>query len=583
MPVDKNKATSLRNRAEEVLTLLGREDISEVSLDQEKIAQLINELRIHQIELEMQNEELVRAQIELEKSRDKFWQLFNNAPAGYLVVDVNGMVLRVNSTFTEMVNSSPERILRKPFSNLIFPDDQQVFFSRFKSFFKDIRGKELELRILGDQGFFWGIVSGRPSVTPESEDREKGSIMFIVTDITEKKRLEEEQRRLENRMHHFQRLESLGVLAGGIAHDFNNILTVIRGNAEICQMSMTAGHACSNYVGEIIKATARAAELTRQMLAYAGKGFFELKAMDIAAEIRELMPLLRSSISTTIDLELEAEQKPFMAKCDSGQLHQVLMNSVINAAEAIGDKYGIIRIKTYKININSSTPPFVLEPDNIFSEHLCLEISDNGCGMSHDVMARIFDPFFTTKFTGRGLGMASIMGIMKRHQGGISLESTPGHGSVFRYYFPVIEDDENTESGRPARKDSWRELYRPPFSGKVLVIDDESDVRHVSMLLLEKLGFDVIPASNGREALNRLQDQPENLKLVILDLTMPKMNGLDFYRELRIINSTLPIIFCSGFHRSSLPEELVSNSNIGFVQKPYSKDDLQREITRILR
>lgn len=582
MPFDKNKATRLRKQAEEVLHLLENSESSDLELTPEKMSQLISELRVHQIELEMQNEELVRAQVELEKSRDKFWQLFNNAPVGYLVVDENGMVLRTNATFADMVNSSPDKILRKPFSHLIYPEDQQIFFGRFKSFFKDSHCKELELRILGDIGFFWAIISGRNNIYIEPGESKEKSIMLIVTDITERKRLEEEQKRLENRMHHFQRLESLGVLAGGIAHDFNNILTVIRGNAEICQMTMKPGGAEFGFVSEIVNATARAADLTRQMLAYAGKGFFELKVMDIAAEIRELLSLLRSSVPSTIDLETQLETDVFMARCDSGQLHQVLMNAVINASEAIADKYGIIKIKTSKVTFNSETPPFILEPDNILSEHLCVEISDNGCGMTPDIISRIFDPFFSTKFTGRGLGMASIMGIMKRHLGGIALESTPGHGSVFRYYFPLAQKEHDSAVFGSDQSEAFGSMQAMPFSGVALVIDDESEVRNVSTLILERLGFDVVSAADGREALAMIREQVRSLKLVIVDLTMPKMNGLDFFKELRRTEPSVSVLFCSGFHRSSLPEELIENPNIGFVQKPYSKDDLQREISRIL-
>jgi len=583
MPVEKNKATILRKQAEEVLKLLEDSGTTDNELSPEKTAQLISELRVHQIELEMQNEELVRAQIELEKSRDKFWQLFNNAPVGYLVVDENGMILRTNATFADMVNSSADKILRKPFANLIFPDDQQIFFGRFKSFFRESHGKEMELRILGDIGFFWAIISGRNNISLDSSDSKTRSIMLVVTDITEKKRLEEEQKRLENRMHHFQRLESLGVLAGGIAHDFNNILTVIRGNAEICEMNMPAESSNTAFVREIVKATARAAELTRQMLAYAGKGFFELKTMDIAAEIRELLPLLRSSVPSTIDLETELEQTEFMGRCDSGQLHQVLMNAVINASEAIAEKYGKIKVKTCKVTFNSASAPFILEPDNIFSEHLCVEISDNGCGMGNDVISRIFDPFFSTKFTGRGLGMASIMGIMKRHLGGISLESTPGHGSVFRYYFPLAQSDADGFDGDMETLQKQGSGIEERFNGTALIIDDESEVRNVSMIILERLGFEVIPAANGKEALNLVKQRPDSLKLVLLDLTMPQMNGLDFFKELRRIQPSVSVLFCSGFHRSALPEELAEDSNIGFVQKPYSKDDLYREISRILR
>lgn len=582
MTINEEKNQKLRKKAEEVLQMLESDDAGEDQYDAGKITQLINELRVHQIELEMQNEELVRAQLELEKSHDRFWSLFNNAPVGYLVVDENCMIKRGNITFAQMTGLTMEKIINKPLGQLIEEEDQPVFFSRFKSFFKEATGKEFELRIKSDSGSFWAILTGRTNLSPEDSNSDKKTVLVAVTDISERKKLEDEQKRLENRMHHFQRLESLGVLAGGIAHDFNNILTVIRGNAEICQMNESAGSTAAPFINEIVKATARAAELTRQMLAYAGKGFFELKCIDIATEVRELTPLLRSSVPSTIDLVIETTNEPFPARCDIGQLHQILMNSVINASEAIGDKYGTIRVKTWRTTFSQDKlPHFVLEPENTFNEHLCLQISDDGCGMSNDVLAKIFDPFYSTKFTGRGLGMASIMGIMKRHMGGISVESVPGKGSTFFFYFPVAKSEEEFSKAFVSRKSEQPVVGK--FSGKAIIIDDEPEVREVSCKIFETLGFEVFSVSRGNEALELARNSVDDLSLVVVDLTMPQMNGLDFYFKFRQFSAEIPILFYSGFPRQSLPDQLQNNSEIGFVQKPFSKRDLEKEINRILK
>ncbi len=582
MTNNEEKIQQLREKAEEVLQMLESDDQGNEQYDSDKVSKLINELRVHQIELEMQNEELVRAQMELEKSHERFWSLFNNAPVGYLVVDENCMIKRGNITFAQLTGLTMEKIINKPLGQLIDQEDQSIFFSRFKSFFKEAAGKEFELRIKRNSGSFWAILTGRTNLSPEEENSDKSTVLIAVTDVSERKKLEDEQKRLETRMHHFQRLESLGVLAGGIAHDFNNILTVIRGNAEICQMNESAGSTAAPFITEIVKATARAAELTRQMLAYAGKGFFELKSIDFATEVRELTPLLRSSVPTTIDLVIETTDDPFQARCDIGQLHQILINSVINASEAIGDQYGTIRIKTSPTKFSQdSLPNFVLEPENTFNKHLCLEISDDGCGMSQDVMAKIFDPFYSTKFTGRGLGMASIMGIMKRHLGGIAVESVPGKGSTFFFYFPEAKSEEGFSQAFISKK-SDQPITTGKFSGKAIIIDDEPEVRDVSSKIFEALGFEVVSVSRGSDALELARRSVDDFRLVVVDLTMPQMNGLDFYFRFRQLSEEVPIIFYSGFPRQSLPDQLQNNPEIGFVQKPFSKKDLEKEINRIL-
>lgn len=582
MSSNEEKVQKLRKKAEEVLRMLETDNAIPEHQDSEKIAQLINELRVHQIELEMQNEELVVAQVELEKSHERFWGLFNNAPVGYLVVNENCMIMRSNITFAQMTGLTMEKIINKPLGQLIENDDQPIFFSRFKSFFKDAAGKEIELRIKKDKENFWAILTGRTNLSLADDASGKGTVLIAVTDISERKKLEEEQKRLESRMHHFQRLESLGVLAGGIAHDFNNILTVIRGNAEICLMNESGNAKVVPLINDIITASTRAAELTRQMLTYAGKGFFELKRIDIATEVRGLTPLLRSSVPTTIDLIIESTDEPFLVRCDPGQLNQVLMNSVANASEAIGDKYGTIRIKTRRSKFSQDNlPRFVLEPENIKAEHICLEIADDGCGMAQEVIEKVFDPFYSTKFTGRGLGMAAIMGIMKRHLGGIVLESVPGNGSVFCFYFPVFTEEESPQGFISKKNNSSTDDGK--FSGRAIIIDDEPEVREVTSRIFEALGFDVMNASRGSQALEYARKSTDAIRLVVVDLTMPQMNGLDFYQQFKKFAANIPILFYSGFPRETLPEQLQNNDRIGFVQKPFSKKDLEKEISRILR
>ncbi|MCM0082627.1 PAS domain S-box protein [Geomonas sp. Red32] len=384
----------------------------------------------------------------------------------------------------------------------------------------------------------------------------------FTRDITERKRAMKERLQLEQQLLHAQKLESLGVLAGGIAHDFNNILTSIIGNADLALMRLNPESPAIDNLHNIEKASARAADLARQMLAYSGKGKFVIGNHDINDLLEEMLHILQVSISKKAELRLNLTRPLPPVEADATQIRQVIMNLVINASEAIDDQSGAISITSGCMNCDSSYLKDVWLDENMEEGlYVFIEVADTGCGMSKETLAKLFDPFFTTKFTGRGLGMAAVLGIVRGHKGAIKVYSEPGKGSTFKILLPA--------SGKPAeifnhytKSDHWK------GSGTVLLVDDEETVRRVGSEMLEEMGFAVVTANDGREAIDVYRSRSD-ISFVILDLTMPHMDGEQCYRELRALNPDVKVIMSSGFGELEVTQKFVGKGLAGFVQKPY--------------
>ncbi|MFZ5953108.1 MAG: hybrid sensor histidine kinase/response regulator, partial [Candidatus Rifleibacteriota bacterium] len=380
------------------------------------------------------------------------------------------------------------------------------------------------------------------------------------------------------KVNHLQRLESLGMLAGGIAHDFNNLLTIIRGNAELSMISGAMSPEVKKFQLEIIAATDRASKLTAQMLSYAGEGRIELKTIDISREIEELLPLIRSSISSEHVIKLDLKPD-IMVECDLSQVQQVVLNTVVNASEAIVEGNGEISIACYKAKLPAgSEKGFVYLPEERGPHYVCIEIGDNGTGIPENMLAKVCDPFFSTKFTGRGLGMAAALGIIKRHNGALHIESVLQSGTTFRYYLPQNEKVlQKPIDNSPTDKDE------EPFHGTALITEDEPIIRRLMENFLQNLGFDVVCVENGLEGVKFLKKNPENLALAIIDMVMPEMNGKDFYMLLRRRFTEVPVVFCSGYSFEFVPEEIRHDPNAAFVQKPFSWKSIEKEIFRLYK
>lgn len=398
------------------------------------------------------------------------------------------------------------------------------------------------------------------------------AVLFTVwRDITERKRAEAEHLALEKQLLQTQKLESLGVLAGGIAHDFSNILMAIIGNADLALMKISKESPAVDNLHRIEQAAARAADLAKQMLAYSGKGRFVVENINLNLILKEMLHMLEVSISKKAVLRFNLHTPLPLVEADATQIRQIIMNLVINSSEAIGDKSGFIAITTGCVDCDRSYLKDIWLNENLTDGlYVYLEIADTGCGMDRETLSKLFDPFFTTKFTGRGLGMAAVLGIVRGHKGAIKVYSEPGHGTSFKILLPASCKPAEIFNGKTG-EDGWK------GSGTVLLVDDEETVRGVGVEMLKELGFATITANNGREAVEAFKKH-SGISFVILDLTMPQMDGEDCFRELRKLRPDVRVIMSSGYNELEVTQKFVGTRLAGFIQKPYRLSVLKEAI-----
>jgi len=404
--------------------------------------------------------------------------------------------------------------------------------------------------------------------TPVQTDGKVVGVQVIVQDVTERKRFNEKLR-------HTAKLESLGVLAGGIAHDFNNLLTGILGNASLAQDMVSHDPQLTTLLGDVVRASERAAELTQQLLAYAGKGRFTIETVDVSAMVNEVHPLIEASVGKRARVQLELAPHCYVS-ADPSQLQQIVMNLIINGAEAIPEgRLGTVAVRTREMPIDEGW----LRSHRVFGAeqlapgpHVCLEVQDDGAGMERATLDRIFDPFFTTKFTGRGLGLAAVLGIVRGHHGALAVESEPGRGTTFRIFLPHagVAPRAKGQGSAPALAKSDR---------YVLVVDDEEVVRRTARAGLENYGYRVLLASSGQEAVSLLERHDAGIGLVVLDLTMPGMDGAATFRALRKVRPDLTVILSSGYDESDVASRFHGERFAGFIKKPYTAAALAHKVS----
>ncbi len=398
-----------------------------------------------------------------------------------------------------------------------------------------------------------------------------------VVDITSRQRALAHEQELEAQLLHAQKLESLGVLAGGVAHDFNNLLTGILGEASLLRLDLDTPQSDPLRSVEQIELLARrAAELTRQLLAYSGKGRFVVRPLDVSELVRDIASMLKVVLSKKAALELNLADDLPAIEADRAQLQQVAMNLISNASDALCGEVGMIRVTTSAEHYTEQILRAVYgERDLPAGLYVVLEVSDDGCGMSKEVKARLFDPFFSTKSMGRGLGMSATLGIVRGHRGAIRVYSEPGRGTSFKLLFPASEASAVPLGERPSGG-AWRS------SGLVLVIDDEATVRRVATRMLERLGFTVLSAPDGAEALHLYRDNVDDVVLVLLDMMMPVMDGKETLSLLRRITPDLPVVMSSGFNEQEAISRLAGRGVTAFLQKPYKPSDMETAVRSAL-
>ena len=401
------------------------------------------------------------------------------------------------------------------------------------------------------------------------ENTEEGSIWSML-DISLRKQAEEERQQLEHQFHQAQKLESLGVLAGGIAHDFNNILTVILGHCYMAREGYTPECDFKTTFRQIEAAGNRAADLCRQMLTYAGKSPLVQTQVNLWLLVDEVVKMLQAAIKKNVTIELDLKRVVPEIIGDAGQIQQIVMNLIINAAEAIGETKGTIRVALTRVLVTedhdeADTFGTVIKAGG----YICLEVTDSGSGMDEETQKRIFEPFFTTKFTGRGLGMSAIHGIVTGHGAFLQMTSKPEAGTTFKVFFPVPAAPDYTETA------SIPAVSSEKAGGTILLVDDEQVLRDMGTDLLVAIGFAAVTAENGRKAVEIYRERGTEIDAVLLDLTMPEMGGIETYHELRKISQTLPVIICSGYSMESVEDVITLDQHACFVQKPYNPVELR--------
>ena len=395
-------------------------------------------------------------------------------------------------------------------------------------------------------------------------------VIEYVRDITERKRLEAQ-------VQHAQKLESLGILAGGIAHDFNNLLVSILGHAGLAQRRLPGDSPAQSNLLQIETAAHRAADLTKQMLAYSGRGAFLVQPLDLSKLVEEMAHLLEVAISKKVILNYQFASELPAIEADATQLRQVILNLITNASEALGESSGAITVGTGVTQADREYLSETYLDDNLpAGRYVYLEVSDSGCGMDRETQKKIFDPFFTTKFTGRGLGLAMVLGIVRGHKGAIKVSSEPGQGTTFKVLFPCSELPARKVETETLSLDGWR------GQGTILVVDDEETVRLVTRAMLEEFGFQVLLASGGREGLELFSQHAHEIVAVLLDITMPGLSGEQTYQEILRHKPQARVILTSGYNEQEATRRFAGQGLAGFVQKPYQSLSLIQKLREVL-
>ena len=517
-----------------------------------------------------------QAEEALRLSEEKFSQIFKLSPDAIALTRVeDGSYIDVNEAYLETGGWSYAEVI----GHSTLPGSLDIWYhladrQHMVQALKD-KGKitGLEAKFRGKAGkTIIGLLSAR-IIQINGEDH----VLSITRDITEWVKTREKQKQLEEQIFRVQKLESLGVLAGGIAHDFNNILMAVIGHCELAQRRLTVESPATENLRQIKLAASRAADLANQMLAYSGKGKFVVEALDLSQIIAEMEHILAVSISKKATLRYDLAPDLPSVEADATQLRQIIMNLTINASDAIGDNSGIIAISTGIMDCDRTYLQDTWLDENLpAGRYIFFEIADTGCGMAAETIDRIFEPFFSTKFTGHGLGMAAVLGIVRGHSGAIKIYTEVGKGSTFKILLPA--------SPLPATKPTIEtETSLLHESGLVLLVDDEESVLNISKEMLSDFGFETITASDGKEALEIFKQQHNQIRFVLMDLTMPKMDGEEAFREFRRIDPTVKVIICSGYNEQEVSQKFVGKGLAGFLKKPYLFSELQKVVQAILK
>ena len=549
-----------------------------------RVRERTEELTVANQKLQVEVRERQAAEQEVRQARDYLQKVIDGFPEGIMVINPDHTIALANRTVRE-TQGGRDPVARGAFCHQAFHQQEapcsgeahpcpleNVLRERapvsVEHVHHDEHGNEVTLEIIAAPIF--------------DDSGEVAQVIESSRDITERRRVEAQRLELEARVLQSQKLESLGLLAGGIAHDFNNLLMGVLGNADSLLARLPTADPSRAVIGHIHESAQRAADLSHQMLAYSGKARFTIETIDLNRLVEDMLPLLETAISKKAAVRLRLAAELPSIKGDATQIRQVLMNLVINASEAIGDLSGVITIET-GVSAQASQHPSQVHwgKDLAEGEHVYVGVCDTGPGLNLDTIERIFDPFFTTKFTGRGLGLAVVQGVVRGHRGAIDVSSQPGQGAEFRIYLPKDEADRRPRASRGKAASPASESL-PRGDGLILVADDERAVRDVASMILGHHGFSVVFAEDGRRAVERFRERAAAIRAVLLDMTMPEMSGQEVLREIRQIRPDVKVVLSSGYAEQEVPPELLKDGLAVFIQKPYRASALLEKLQELL-
>lgn len=511
---------------------------------------------------------------DLEKVTSEYKDILDQMQDAYYRTNIEGELIWVSLACERQMGYQREELIGMQLDELYYEKgSREEFLQALEESQGDLQHFEICLKHR-DGSRIWAEVNSQYYYDKQ------GNIAGIegnVRNINERKKAEQESKELTSQLQQAQKMESIGVLAGGIAHDFNNLLVGVMGNAELAMLDAPHNSEMQHYLQQIFKASRRGADLVGQMLAYSGQGRFSMGEQDINAIILDVSELLGAAISKKVQLKQELVGGLPCVYGDKNQLTQLIMNLMTNASDALAGKPGEIGLHTGIRHLSADDfSSMYMATDLKEDDYVYVEVTDSGCGMDEETQARIFDPFFTTKTSGTGLGLAALLGIVRGHHGTLSLESAPGRGSCFTVYFPASSSTIALHMTGYNGSSGAAELTQ----GTVLVVDDEAAVRHVVSSFLKHEGLQVLLASDGEEGVEVFRRHAHEIALVILDLTMPKMDGEQAFHAMHAISSDVPIMLTSGHSETEVVSRLSLCGLAGFIRKPYTRDAFIGEVRR---
>ncbi len=511
-----------------------------------------------------------RAGVQTQPNREELYhRLFELMPGSVVLMDAGGVILDANPAFCRQIGHARETLLGQHVSTFSIDSTETIQ----RNIARLMAGEVLEHQVKNVQadGSLRHYELREAAIALPDGAR---GILALANDVTDRLRAEQEKLELERQLLHAEKLKSLGVLAGGIAHEYNNFLAAIIGNLDLAIMDLDAQSPVQSQLREAAVAALRASNLTQQMLAYSGRGRFVIAPVNLSRLIGGMAELLKASISRKASVKLNLAPELSFIEGDEPQLQQVLMNLVTNASEALGENPGLITITTRDRHCEAAELAKSLTAKPLSpGRYVELEVRDSGAGMDEAVQHRLFEPFFSTKFTGRGLGMSVVMGVARGHQGAILVSSQPARGTTVSVLFPVIPTTPPVINSVPIPPTTTAASL-PPLTGTVLLVEDEPAIRLLMERILKRAGLRVLLAENGEEAVALFQQHANKITFIILDFTMPKMDGLETLAELRRHQPKVKAVLTSGYDAENMNQRYAHEGFAAFIRKPFQVETL---------